>query len=516
MVLSARMIAPRVATRFACDEDFVVADLLERLQAAGAVHGPVEARADELYLDTRTDELAAAGLSVRCREHVGVRTVELVVVPIDAAVPPTAPLLERAFPRTDELGDSVRGWVADRLGLMLSEVPREVLSLTIVRRRWAYVMNEVGVEIVIDEIAATEPHGRRARFTDLTVEAPDVAPGDVRRVVTLLGRVRGLELVRRSLFERTRVALGLGEFRYGSKPAPLEPDELLVDGARRVVAAWWANAVAHIPGVRIGLDSEHVHKMRVALRRVRTALRLFEHAFDPAALTVLRDRLRTMGRLLGVARDLDVQRAALGGWRARLPAVDDAAWHDLRERIDRRRHTARAVVVVGLDAEALREVHSALERCLAADVRGLRHTVGAVADGLLAKRAARCARALEKTTDGGAREAHALRIEVKNLRYSLDFLSEALGSQGQDLAERLSALQEDLGAVQDDVQAGELAEQLAAMAPYPSSATAFALGLMVGYARARGDSAGFAAQQAAAAHGLVEALAQLEAPPRTR
>ena len=50
----------------------------------------------------------------------------------------------------------------------------------------------------------------------------------------------------------------------------------------------------------------------------------------------------------------------------------------------------------------------------------------------------------------------------------------------------------------------------------PSSATAFALGLMVGYARARGDSAGFAAQQAAAAHGLVEALAQLEAPPRTR
>jgi CHAD domain-containing protein len=498
------MTEARVATRFACDADFSVNDLLQRLQHTGTLHGPVAARVDEVYLDTRTDELAGAGLSARLREVAGVRTVALVVVPIDPAVTIDAPPVERAFPRGADVGEGIRAWVRERFGWTLSEAPREVLTLVIARRRWAHVTDAGSTEFVVDEVSASEPHGRRARFTELAIEGGG-------SVLGALGRQGGHTVARRSTFERARDALGLGEYRYGTKPAALDPEDLLVDAARAVVAAWWSNACAHAPGVRVGLDPEHVHKMRVALRRLRTALRLFDDAFDDAALTAVRDRVRTLARALGEVRDLDVQLESLGRWRDRFAMVDALGWDDVALRIERRRSRARARALVLLEGEPWRLIAADLERCLAPDSRGLRHTVGAVAGGLVAKGAERCSRAIRRLDEGGAEEAHALRIDIKNLRYSLDFLGVALPGALDIVEDRLAQLQEGLGNVQDDVQTGAFAAQLVAMAPPPPSATAFALGTLVGYGRARADLASAIARAAVAEVDFTDALAQLVA-----
>lgn len=498
------MTEARVATRFACDADFSVNDLLQRLQHTGTLHGPVDARVDEVYLDTRTDELAGAGLSARLRELAGVRTVALVVVPIDPSVVLEAPPVERAFPRGADLGESIRAWVHERFDWALSEAPREVLTLVIARRRWAHVTEAGTTEFVVDEVSASEPHGRRARFTEIAIEGGG-------SVLGALGKQGGHAVARRSTFERARDALGLGEFRYGTKPAALDPDDLLVDAARGVVAAWWSNACAHAPGVRVGLDPEHVHKMRVALRRLRTALRLFDDAFDERALAALRDRVRTLARALGEVRDLDVQLESLGHWRDRFAMVDALGWDDVAVRIERRRARARARALVLLEGEPWRLLATDVERCLAPDARGLRHTVGAVAGGLVAKGAERCARAVARLEEGGPEEAHALRIDIKNLRYSLDFLGDALPGALDVVADRLATLQEDLGRVQDDVQTGAFAAQLGAMAPPPTSATAFALGTLVGYGRARADLASATARAAVAEVEFEDALADLVA-----
>jgi len=497
----------RVATKFACDAGFEVVDALARVRYPGALHGPVEGRADEIYLDTRTDALAAAGLCARVREHGGVRTVALVVVPIDPDVLPRTPILERAVPRGDDVGDMVRAWVRERFGLQLTEPPREVLSLVIARRRWAYAGADGPVDIVVDDIAASEPHGRRAQLIELTIEHD----GGGAKVVAALRRAAGVGEPKRPLFARARETLGLGEHRYGSKPAPLQPDELLVDGARRVLGAWWANALAHAPGVRVGLDPEHVHKMRVALRRLRTALRLFDDAFDAQALASLRDGVRTLGRALGEVRDLDVQHDSLSRWRKRFRTIPAAAWADIADRIDRRRTAARRRALAQLEGAALARFDADVELCVAPDDRGLRHTVGAVAASLIHKRVHRCTRALDRVTEGGADEAHALRIDVKNLRYSLDFLGDALPGGIHGISSRLAALQEELGKVQDDVQTAELAGLLATMAPPPASSSAHALGVLVGYGRARAELAPMIALGAVRDHDFVSALAALEA-----
>jgi len=508
----------RAPPTFACASDLVVAELLDRLQSIGTLHGPVDARADEIYLDTRGDELAAAGVTARCRDYAGVRTIQLVVVPIDPDELPEPPLLERAVSRVDDVGAAVRSWVAEQFGLELGEAPREVLSLVVARRRWSFVVDELRLELALDEIAASEPHGRRVRLGELSIEATEAISGDpvraaavLRRVLAGVRKVDGIEEAKTSTFERAREALGLGELGYGAKPAPLGADDLLVDGARRMIASWWSTVRAHIPGVRVGVDPEHVHKLRVALRRLRTALKLFDDAFQPAAAARLRDSTRTLGRAFGAVRDLDVQRAALAGWRQDFSTVEVSAWRDICERIDRERNAARKVALTLVGGDAWQEIQDDVERCIAPDPRGLRHTVGAVAPVLVRKRVDRCTRALERVEDGGAAQAHALRIEVKNLRYSLDFLGAALAVE-DDVMERLAALQSVLGEVQDDVQTGELATRLVAMSPRPPSATAFGLGVLVGYGRARADHATRTALHAAAQHGLRELLAGLAHP----
>ena len=63
------------------------------------------------------------------------------------------------------------------------------------------------------------------------------------------------------------------------------------------------------PGTRLGEDVEELHDMRVATRRLRAALSLFESVL-PVRAQVFREELGWMGRLLG--RGARPRRAATG------------------------------------------------------------------------------------------------------------------------------------------------------------------------------------------------------------
>lgn len=62
-----------------------------------------------------------------------------------------------------------------------------------------------------------------------------------------------------------------------------------------------------IPGVMIASDIEHIHRMRVATRRLRSAFPLFPLCFPPKKMMRWRRDLRNTARALGKARDSDVQ-----------------------------------------------------------------------------------------------------------------------------------------------------------------------------------------------------------------
>ncbi len=88
-----------------------------------------------------------------------------------------------------------------------------------------------------------------------------------------------------------------------------------------------------MPGIASRGDIEHIHRMRVATRRFRSALPFFALCLPEKKMLRWRRRLRGVARALGEARDADVQIAYLteyldrargggpGKFRETLPAV---------------------------------------------------------------------------------------------------------------------------------------------------------------------------------------------------
>ncbi len=69
--------------------------------------------------------------------------------------------------------------------------------------------------------------------------------------------------------------------------------------------------LGEIDGVRSGRDIEHIHRMRVASRRLRAALPLFKSCFPKEKFRKWMPELQKITRALGDARDTDVQIAFL-------------------------------------------------------------------------------------------------------------------------------------------------------------------------------------------------------------
>ena len=76
--------------------------------------------------------------------------------------------------------------------------------------------------------------------------------------------------------------------------------------AQKTLAFHFARVGEHESGTLEGTDIEELHDMRVATRRMRAALRIFDGYLDPQDVRPLLKGLRRTGRALGTVRDLDV------------------------------------------------------------------------------------------------------------------------------------------------------------------------------------------------------------------
>ena len=109
--------------------------------------------------------------------------------------------------------------------------------------------------------------------------------------------------------------------------------------------------VAHDPGVRIGGDAEDVHKLRVAVRRSRAALRIGRPLLDQAVTEPLRDDLKWLAGELGAVRDLDVLLEHLADQLGELPEEDRFAAERVVQVLSAERDVARTRLVEALESE---------------------------------------------------------------------------------------------------------------------------------------------------------------------
>lgn len=128
--------------------------------------------------------------------------------------------------------------------------------------------------------------------------------------------------------------------------APPQPNFSLTLGefAHTVICEQYRAVVGQEKKVLADKHPKHLHHMRVATRRLRTALQVFERAIVlPKAATV--KRIGSLAKTLGRLRDLDVQMAALQEhYRPALPSTEQRSLDDVMDKLQKERRVAFADV----------------------------------------------------------------------------------------------------------------------------------------------------------------------------
>jgi CHAD domain-containing protein len=241
-------------------------------------------------------------------------------------------------------------------------------------------------------------------------------------------------------------------------------DDHVAEAARKVMRFHLARMLAREAGVRTGHDLEDVHAMRVATRRQRAAWRVFGAAFRPGRTKRYRNGLREIAGRLGAVRDLDVLIDAADRYRSDLPTAEQRALEPLLADWRTHRDDARVLLVRELDSDGFRrwvDDYRDFVRTEGAAVR----PVGPVEPHRIRDTTASRVWAAYEHVRGyeavlrwaDVETLHELRIAGKWLRYTLEFVREALGDEAGPLIARVTALQDHLGLMNDADVAASMA-----------------------------------------------------------
>lgn len=221
-----------------------------------------------------------------------------------------------------------------------------------------------------------------------------------------------------------------------------------------------------------GYDPELIHQMRVAVRRLRSALNLFGAAAPGIKDAALTAELRWLVGELGPARDWDV---FLG---ETLPPIVEALPQDaglarLRQAADRLCRAARERACAAADSPRYHRLLLTLgswlwrepwrETAEAAGLAQLDQPLATFAAAMLGRRHRQLRRRGRKLAQLDAEQRHALRIVAKKLRYAAEFFSGLYPRKAsRRYLQALEDLQDELGVLNDQAVTGRLLEQIGA------------------------------------------------------
>jgi CHAD domain-containing protein len=304
-----------------------------------------------------------------------------------------------------------------------------------------------GAEIVHDTVAVLDHQRVTRSFEELEVELLDGDEKTLRRIEKALRRAGAADGE-----SRPKVFQAL-DLDFAAEPVD-EPEDASSAGTLRVrIREQAEHVLAHDPGTRLGTDSEELHQMRVATRRLRAFLRAGRELLDPQWSGRVREELKLLGGALGPVRDLDVLIEHL---TPEIESLGDDRGHGrkLMRTLERNRRTARGKLIAALRSDRYFALLDTLEQ-----------PFGTSADGPTLKEihAAEHRRLRQgvQTLDAASpdEELHAARIKVKRARYA----AELSGNRGYVKAAK--ALQDVLGRHQDAVVAAERLRDLARRMP---------------------------------------------------
>lgn len=343
---------------------------------------------------------------------------------------------------------------------------------------------ERGVLALVDDVGKTRA---RAHLRLMNI-------GKRHEVILTLQPMRGYDKALEALRERLA--------RFGARPLTRErlcdtllpdlplhaaeidisPDATAYEAANAIIAAHLPVLTAHESGIIADHDTEFLHQYRVALRKIRLVLSLFKPVWRSDQAALLKTRFAALMWPTGPQRDLDVLLLDRRHLEALVPATLQGGLAGLFALIGTERQAAHRALADHLSSRAHRDETEALNRLIN---RGrLRH--GKAADRPFKTMARDLIqtqrRALPRSIDPSVPDAdlHALRLQIKTLRYLMDFL-------GED-SRPLRRLQDQLGGFNDICVAQTQLQALLSRHPEASQATAQCVGALIAALHAQAQS----------------------------
>ena len=423
------------------------------------------------YFDTADHALSRAGMALRVRRVGRQRIMTFKWRPqqdaglfargeVEAPVRGAAPELELLPPQAREM-----------IAEATDGAPVEPRSQTIFRRRVAMAQhNGALIEVALDEgkILAS---GRKAPIAELELELKDGEPAALFEFAALLvGHGFRIAAAPKGLRGHW---LALGETPSATRAcAPLlSPDAPLDDAIAVILEANLQQFVDNWPALSPDCP-EAVHQMRVALRRLRSALALFNKAIPHESFTRFRADAKRIASAMGEARDQDVLREMIVHGPAQ--ALSDTRFEPILKASARKRAAAYANVRALIEAPETSRFVLDMQAAIARRDWRQPEDEGANANATPKPDAAAFAATALDRLDKRARkrgknlvelapeQRHEARIALKNLRYAADFFGSLFGrGRGARKFQRaMGELQDALGAYNDSIVARAIVADL--------------------------------------------------------
>jgi len=252
-----------------------------------------------------------------------------------------------------------------------------------------------------------------------------------------------------------------------SKAAPVafKTSSTLNDAIATVMTSCRDHWQVNLPAALDGRHPEGVHQVRVGLRRFRSALTLFRKFIPETQREWLNLEAKWLANQLGPVRDLDVFLTDLAGGLG-----DEAS--PLTSAVRGAHAKAQTAADAALRGQRVRRFMARLDAWV--DGRGWyaddaeMPQVGAFAREALNKRFRKIREVAARADELTVEERHELRIAVKKLRYSLEFLSAVLPARKVErTGVVLKRLQDSLGHL-NDLDVAERTIALAATTASPA------------------------------------------------
>jgi CHAD domain-containing protein len=453
---------------------------------------PAELLLEARYVDTPDLDLARHGVTLRRRTgghdagwHLKLPRGK------DTRTEVHAPLGDDADHVPDELVARVRGLIRGR-----DLVPVAL----VVNRRWEHSLLD-GEGVVLAQVCDDHVHTERLHGEALTQDwrewEVELVDGDR----DLLDQVGQELLDSGAVPARTssKLARSLGDL-VPAVPTRPSTKTLASGSAGQAVEAY---LIAHVAELlrqdgQLRTDGhDAVHQLRIATRRLRSALVTYRPLLETGSVDGIGDELRWLGQSLADARDAQVLRERLhdlvsaepselvlgpvmGRIDDELRAAERTGLEQASETLDSERYLRlldsldQLVAAVPLTAVAGRPVRDELPRLLHRDAKRLRRAVAAIG----------------RSAGGPEHDAalHDARKKAKRLRYAAESAVPVLGKPAARLAASVKKMQQALGEHQDSVVSRERLREYGVRA-HGNGENGFTFGRLHALEQSRGDAA---------------------------